>query len=406
MPGITTTFSDAVLAHQAMPVTHAEEIETRLNPELDSLNALAEVVNHTYDLRTILQTALDQVAAVLGISCGLAYRLTNRTEAQEEQCLALVAWRSLSETFLGQFSILPLHGSLAAQAASTGQPLVWHVTEYPNVRLRQAYIAAGIHLGVTVPLMVHNQMVGALTLGFGDVRPLSTADWLFLALVGQQTGTAIEMARLREVVERSATADESNYLAHALHTSITQHLYDMTLYAETIARVLDSGEITQAASYVQSMHAAALEALHEMHILTSELHPPELTKVGLAAALQARLVALTGWSGVTAEFVVNGGEMGAWLPLTVQDELHQIALEALHNALKHAHARRIEVTLSFTHRMVTLAVRDDGVGFEPDANRHADRVGLQNMRERARRIGGSLRIESAPGQGTLVHVTV
>lgn len=406
MPGTTTAYTDVISNHRVMPLAQSAQTETKPSPELVALNTVAEMANRTHDLRTILQTALDQVSAILGIAHGLAYRLTNRSEAPEEQCLALVAWRGVSDTFLRQFSMLPLHGSIAAQAALTGQPLVWQVSDFRNVRLRQEYLAEGIDLGITVPLMIHDQLVGAMSLGLGAARPFSAAELLFLTIIGQQTSTAIEMARLREAADQATTTSEPNHLARGLHDSVTQHLYDMTLYAETVARLLDSGDATRAADYAQSMHAAALEALHEMHLLASELHPPELTKVGLAAALQAHLIALAGWSGVRGEFVVNGGEMATLLPLSVQQELYQITLEALHNALKHAQARRIEVTLSFTKRLVTLDVRDDGVGFEPDAYHNAGGFGLRTLRERAQRIGGSLRFESAPGRGTLVHVTV
>ncbi len=78
----------------------------------------------------------------------------------------------------------------------------------------------------------------------------------------------------------------------------------------------------------------------------------------------------------------------------------------MHNALKHAHARRIELTLSFAPDQVALDVRDDGVGFDAEAYRGSDGSGLHSMRERIRRIGGTLHIDSAPGQGTHVHVTV
>lgn len=403
MPGITT-FTHPVSDSGATDVAQATPLE-RLPRELDSLSTVAEVANRTHDLRLIMQAALEQIAAILGISRGLAYRLANRAEAPDEQCLSLVAWLGFSETFLRQFSMMPLHGSLTAQAALAGQPLVWRVTDYPNARLRQEYAAEGIHLGVTVPLLVQGQIVGAFGLGLEETRTFSPAELQFLHVVAQQTSTAVEMSRLREAADQSMIAGEASHLARALHDSVTQHLYDLTLYAETITRLLDTHETAQAADYVQSMHAAALEALHEMRLLASELHPPELTKVGLAAALQARLIALTGWGGVTGDFVVNEGELAALLPLVVQQELYQIAQEALYNALKHAHARRIELSLSFGHGRVALAVRDDGVGFDAGSFNHAEGLGLRTMRERARRIGGTLRIDSTPGEGTQVHVS-
>ncbi len=266
MPGITTTSTNLVSENGAIGLIHAEPV-AKIARELDSLSVVAEVINRTHDLRLIMQTALDQVTGILGIAHGLAYRLTNRAEVPEEQCLSLVAWRGYSDLFLRQFSMMPLYGSFAAQAASTGQPLVWRVADYPNPRLRQAYVAEDIQLGMTIPLMAHGQLVGTFSLGVGEVRAFSSADLQFLKLIGEQTSTAIEMSRLSEAADQAIIAGEASHLARTLHDSVTQHLYDMTLYAETIARLLDNDETTQAANYVQSMHAAALEALHERESL-------------------------------------------------------------------------------------------------------------------------------------------
>ncbi|QLQ05109.1 MAG: GAF domain-containing protein [Anaerolineae bacterium] len=357
------------------------------------------------DLHLILHMALEQIAGLLGISCGMVYRLTNPSEVVDEQCLSLVAWRGFSESFLRQFSLMPLRGSQAAprhwgRSRCCG---AWPITP---TRLQQAYVAEGIHLGITVPLMVQGELVGALSLGVGEVRTFSATDLLFLTVIGQQLSTAIEVARLREAVDHIVVTTEASQLTLALRDSITQHLHDITLYAETIARLLDNQETAQAADYVQSMHASTLEALHGMQLLSSELQPLMLTKVGLAAALQARLNALTEWSGMTGDFTVSGDDRAALLPLSLQQKLYQIAQEVLQNTLTHAHARRIALALNFTPGWVVLDVRDDGIGFEPNAHFHADGYGLRAIREHVHQIGGTLHIEGTAGHGTHVCVSV
>jgi signal transduction histidine kinase len=95
------------------------------------------------------------------------------------------------------------------------------------------------------------------------------------------------------------------------------------------------------------------------------------------------------------------------LPLAVEQEehLYRLAQEALHNAVKHAQAKRAWVELVATDGEVVLTVRDDGVGFDP-AEPHPGHFGLETMRERASRIGADLSLESAPGAGTMVRVQV
>ncbi len=94
------------------------------------------------------------------------------------------------------------------------------------------------------------------------------------------------------------------------------------------------------------------------------------------------------------------------LPPATQAELHQIAQEALNNALKHAHARQVQVRLDFGDAATWLEIQDDGVGFELAAAQAGGGQGLPGMRERVQTIGGRLKIESAPGQGTRVIVEV
>ena len=82
-----------------------------------------------------------------------------------------------------------------------------------------------------------------------------------------------------------------------------------------------------------------------------------------------------------------------------------MAQEALNNVLKHAHARHVAVRLDVSPERAVLEVADDGVGFEPSL-RNGGGFGLPGMRERAERLGGTLQVESAPGQGTRVRVEV
>jgi signal transduction histidine kinase len=90
-----------------------------------------------------------------------------------------------------------------------------------------------------------------------------------------------------------------------------------------------------------------------------------------------------------------------------EGEVFRIAQEALQNALRHAHAGRVEVRLEAENGRVGLAVADDGIGFEAE-NRElrGRRLGLTSMEERARAVGGVLTIESSPGAGTTVRLEV
>jgi signal transduction histidine kinase len=86
-------------------------------------------------------------------------------------------------------------------------------------------------------------------------------------------------------------------------------------------------------------------------------------------------------------------------------EILRVAQEALHNALRHADARRVRVSVRTENGALVLEVADDGIGFDPgDAELRSRHLGLTSMEERARRIGGELRIDPTPGGGATVRL--
>ena len=187
---------------------------------------------------------------------------------------------------------------------------------------------------------------------------------------------------------------------------MTQSIYSVTLYAEAAARLLSSGEHVQAAEYLRDLRDTSLEALREMRLLVFELRPPALEQVGLAGALEARLKAVEARGGMTTELRVDGAGPAAWLSLEDQQEIYNIAQEALNNAFKHARAKRVSVRLQYAGEEARLIVSDNGSGFDLIAARACGGMGLAGMAERANRIAANLDIDSRPGAGTTVTVTV
>jgi signal transduction histidine kinase len=132
---------------------------------------------------------------------------------------------------------------------------------------------------------------------------------------------------------------------------------------------------------------------------------------GLADALENFV---TEWSqnyGINAEFHVTGQASGRRLPDVVETNLYRIAQEALNNTTKHSNADRAEVILDAREDSVRLIIEDDGTGFDIEARSEAARknghgLGLVGMKERVELLGGSLELDSKPGSGTTVFVTV
>ena len=156
-------------------------------------------------------------------------------------------------------------------------------------------------------------------------------------------------------------------------------------------------------SYLARLGEAALQSLKEMRLLVHELRPPVLETEGLVGALQQRLDAVEGRSGVETRLRVEGT---LELPAPVEEELYRIAQEALNNALKHAAATLVTIHIRADGQGVELEVADNGIGFNPEAVSDKGGVGLASIRERAERVNGSLTVCSASGEGTQVRITV
>ena len=219
--------------------------------------------------------------------------------------------------------------------------------------------------------------------------------------------------RIAQLGVEAAVAEERNRLARDLHDSVTQALYSQTLYAEAAARQLAHDNADRAADHLRRLKESAQQALREMRLLIFELRPAALEEAGLIAALQARLDAVEARTGITT--VVDAPAEFHLAPDT-ETGLYWIAQEALNNALKHARADRIQLTLAEEQDRVVLTIADNGVGMEttakrdaesniePDAARSQGTLGLRSMQERAANLGAQLTVTSAPGRGTTIRI--
>jgi ligand-binding sensor domain-containing protein/signal transduction histidine kinase len=256
---------------------------------------------------------------------------------------------------------------------------------------------------MVVPLLTTNGIYGALEFFYPTQRDFSQEEINLANAFAEQAALAIENAILRTQSTQSAILSERSRLARELHDSVSQLLYSVTLYAEAAAELMDEGETVTAAEHLRELSDTAQEALREMRLLIFELHRPEIRKAGLTGALQARLDGVETRGGMHAELVVEGNKLPS---LPIQEELYNIAHEALNNVLKHAHADNVSIHLWFEDAGTKMELLDDGVGFDVSIEINGGGFGIPGMKERAQSISGSLQIESTPRKGTKVSVWV
>ena len=204
--------------------------------------------------------------------------------------------------------------------------------------------------------------------------------------------------------ERNAAIFEERIrLARDLHDSTTQSLYSALLFSETGKKLTERGDLEDAAYYQSRVSDVVHEALKEMRLLVFELRPLKLEQEGLVGALQMRLDAVESRSGIEAR--LHAEDIPS-LPPRISKNLYYVTQEALNNSLKHANADKVRVNIQVEDSNLMITVVDDGQGFNLEEAYDHGGMGLVNMHERIKNIDGELRIQSKPGEGTKIEVSI
>ena len=253
-----------------------------------------------------------------------------------------------------------------------------------------------------VPIVAHEGVIGAFYLTEKLGEPVfGDEDVELIQVLAAHAAIAIEKARLYERSRELSIAAERNRLALELHDVVSQKLFGLVLSAEAAATLLDR-DPAAAKEQVTKVGGLAREALDELRSLVFELRPPDLERDGLAEALRKHVEVLRRL--YEREISLDAPDGLAGDPERDLQVL-RIAEEALANALRHANAEHVAVSLDGGPRSLVLQVVDDGAGFDPSAaGLRSRRLGLTSMEERARRLGGRLEIRSEPGRGTAVRL--
>ena len=210
-----------------------------------------------------------------------------------------------------------------------------------------------------------------------------------------------ELRILYEQAQELVSLQERQRLARELHDSVSQALYAIGLGAHTAREALES-DPEQAMASIDYVLALAEAGLAEMRALIFELRPESLEMEGLVAALTKQVAVLRTRYKLTVE--ADLGEEPN-LSMEMKHMLYRVAQEALHNIVKHARASMVVLRLAGETNEIILEVRDNGRGFNPAAP-FPGHLGLRSMHERVTKVGGTLAIESVPGQGTCLGVRI
>ena len=205
--------------------------------------------------------------------------------------------------------------------------------------------------------------------------------------------------RLRSSETERATLEERTRLARELHDGLAQDLWFAKLKHERLVPFVPEEQRPLAAEVTEALDSAIAEAKQAVVTMRAE----DDRDVSLEELLSRAVNAFAGRSGVRADF--SAADLPTSLPARTQVVVLRVLQEALTNVRKHADATVVRVNAEVGDGHLQLTVVDNGRGFRPTET-SGDGVGVQGMKERARLLGGELRIVSEPSAGTALHLTV
>ncbi|MBI4984418.1 MAG: type IV pili methyl-accepting chemotaxis transducer N-terminal domain-containing protein [Rhodocyclales bacterium] len=370
------------------------------NRELALLYEITTYLAEPASREAVCKGVLLKLGQRLGVRGG-AVRLVNAVTGE----LELVVTDNMPESFIKAEARLPMTSCLCGHAAIKGASVTEGLVGSPrNVRLLNNCKQCGFAAMAAIPIWSKNQVLGVLTLFFDDVRILAAHELRLLEAIGLHLGVVIENLRLVVREKEMAVSEERNLLAQELHDSIAQSLAFLNIQAQMLQASLRQGQPETAAAELALMREGIQESYDNVRELLVHFRI-RVDHAELDDAIRSALEKFEGQTGVRAFLRKEGDGVVPAATSTIQ-VLH-IIQEALSNVRKHAGATQVEVTLR-GDAAFSIAVRDDGKGFDPaqvmeDGGSH---VGIGIMRERAHRIGARLELDAAPGRGTCVTLVL
>jgi PAS domain S-box-containing protein len=284
--------------------------------------------------------------------------------------------------------------------------------------LYQQALKAGVRSYMSVPIILQHNLLGVLTLLSDQPRAFALEYIDIVREVCDQLAVALQNARLFEQVRAGAESvrrmsqqllraqeDERRLIARELHDEVGQSLTAALLNLQALVHLPDPIELP---ARLEDSMAQIERVLQQIRTLSLNLRPALLDDLGLVPALRWLVSRQAERAGFDAKFNVD--LMDERFAADIETTCFRAVQEAITNIARYAQAQCVTIELLKRGTELCVSIRDDGVGFEVAAalQRAAQghSMGLLSMQERVLLLGGQMRIESAPGQGTMIEMSL
>lgn len=255
-----------------------------------------------------------------------------------------------------------------------------------------------------VPLTFNNQSIGVLWIARKNDRVFTETDLIWLASMADQIVITIQHSLMASQLQSLSVVEERTRIAREMHDGLAQVLGYLNLQLQTLESLLEKRKWKSLNMELAQMRNAVRVAQADVRENILSLRTTLSSEKGLVASINEYLDEFGIQTGVITSFVNKIEEELDLSPLA-EVQLVFILQEALTNVRKHAHAKRVDVSLYKQEQpgneMIYLRVLDDGIGFSITNDKRS--FGLQTMLERAQSVGGTLSVNSTPGDGTRIE---
>jgi PAS domain S-box-containing protein len=285
----------------------------------------------------------------------------------------------------------------------SGQPqLVEDIREGPDFPWRSDLLAHGIISVLVVPMLVAGEVRGIVGIRFDRKRLLRPEEIQLAQTLANQAMLAMHLSRISAQSRQAAVLAERNRLARDIHDTLAQGFTGIIIQLEAADDATSQGLAKEAGEHVRRAGVLARESLQEARRSVRALRPQALEHMDLSEALKQMLRKMTEGTALRTKLSIFGTP--SLLAADWEEHLLRICQEVLTNTLRHSQAGKFDVGLAFTSDAICLELRDDGRGFQPSAN--PEGFGLLGIRERVEGMGGAFALDSSPGKGTCISVTL
>ncbi|SAL14287.1 type IV pili methyl-accepting chemotaxis transducer N-terminal domain-containing protein [Caballeronia telluris] len=393
--------------------SHHRELERRVdmktaqlaaqNRELTALYEMTAFLHESHDVETLCGGFLERVMRRFDAQGG-----TVRALGPDDGNLHLIASQGMPAELVDAERCMAADDCLCGNAATQGPPVIryarepWSPRENPFVDGCRKAGFAGV---AAFRIVSQETTLGSFSLHFAHDHMMPASQVQLLETLGRHLGTALQNHRLASAARQFAVAQERHLVAQGLHDSIAQSLNFLKIQVHMLDTAAQENHIDEVREIVPLLRGGLEESYDDVRELLvnfrTKLESGDLKRAvaDTVARFERQSEASVDW-----RFDETGGPP---LPPDRQLQVLFILQEALSNIRKHAEASEVHVVIE-NGREFHMLIEDDGQGFEPAAiaARGEAHVGFHIMRERAARLNARLRIDSAPGAGTRISLSM